>query len=115
MRPTVDGDRSNVACAGKAPFPKHAIKLVADALLEVVEGHRQQLAPTDAELGACIQRLVGRARHVYEMKQCRPRRIAGVMVAAEIDRRIELYAAMKRPGRGNVMHTQSDPRMPVSS
>ena len=67
VRPAVDGDRGDVARAGEAARPQHAVEIVADALLEIGEGHRVELALADAELRAGVEALVRRAGH---MDQC---------------------------------------------
>ncbi len=114
VRPAVDGDRGDVARAGKSARPEHAVEIVADALLEIREGHRIELALPDAELGARVEALVRRAGHVDEMQQHRLGRIARMADAAEADREIERHLMMEAHRRRDRTDLEVGEGLPVA-
>src|SRR5262245_19948328 len=107
--PAVDGDRCDVAHAGTSARPEHAVELVADSRREILKRHVEQLRLSDAKLCARVEPAAGRARNVNKMEADRFGRIACVAIAAEADGKIELHPAVKRHGRGDVVHAQPRP------
>src|SRR5262249_5949316 len=69
--PAIDGDRRNVAPAGEAARPQHAVELLADARLEVGKAHAEKPLLADPELLARGEALVGGTRDVDEVQAYR--------------------------------------------
>lgn len=61
MWPAVDGDRGDVARGIETTGAQHAVEVVDDLLLEIVEGHLQQIRAAEAKLLDIAQPLVGGA------------------------------------------------------
>src|SRR5215469_12396936 len=55
VRPTVDGDGQNVACAGKSSCTEHTVELVADFFLEIRKRHMEKLIPAHSKLRTRIK------------------------------------------------------------
>src|SRR5436190_2184294 len=95
VRPSIDCNGHYVAPPGKPARSQHAVKLVADALLEIGKSHAEQAGRADAELAARVEAGIGRPRHVLEMQHYRLVRLARVPIAPETDRKVERNPAMK--------------------
>jgi hypothetical protein len=85
MGPAVDGDRQNVASAGKPSRAEHAVELVSDFRFEIRERHIEKLGSTGPKLRPCVETCVGCARHMHHMQHHRLGRIARISIAAEAD------------------------------
>src|SRR5262245_8343312 len=92
VRPPVDRDRSDIATAEKPAGTKHAVEIVANAILELPECHLLELPSTGPELLAGGEPLVWRAWDMDQVQAYRLSRIARVAISAEIDRVVELDA-----------------------
>ena len=66
-----------------------------DVVLDLREGHFQQLLAADAELVSGIEPLVRFARNMHEVQAYRFVRITRVAIAPEIDRIVELDHAVE--------------------
>src|SRR5437764_3977160 len=113
MRPAIDGDRRNVARAGKPARTEHAVELIANAHLEIGESHGEELGLAEVKLRPGIEAGIRRPWHVDEMENDRLRRIARMTIAAEIDRKVERDMTEKARRRGNVGNLERDPGLPI--
>src|SRR5262249_18471123 len=104
VRPAVNGDRGDVARAGKASWPQHSVELVPDLGFEIRKGHVEQPCLPDAKLRARIKAAVGGTRNVDEMQAHRLGGIARMTITAEADWKIELHPAVKGHRRGDIVY-----------
>ena len=112
MRPTVDGDRDDVARRIESAVPEDARELIADVALERREVGGQQLPLSGAELLSRLKtRPARRARHPHED------RLVGrthALIIADVDHGVETHRVVVGSRRVNVRDAERLERAPVA-
>src|SRR6266566_1573651 len=114
VRPAIHRDGYNVAITRESAWCQHAVEFIADLGLDLIEAHLENLLPADSKLITRVETLIGGAGHMRQVQAHRLRRRAGMAVAAETYRIIELDAAMERHRRGDRVDPESNPGTPIS-